>query len=625
MSIYQHNMGLLRQRFPDVADKIAGSQRKKVISLKETSSGVPSAQIKLNDKLFWMHSSVDPLREAERAVKPLHDSGTLIYCVLGIGLGYTVYEILKKKNPKAIVVICEPDAGVFKDLLYRVDLRNLLQNTSVLLYCGSPLEIAAGLRSILLTSLVVLITDVDYIVAGYIRQAYAEWARDTRYHLQNAFRNALFAVGNDIDDTLVGMKQIFDNIAVCLSNPGINGLKDSYAKTPAIIVSAGPSLQKNMHLLKEAKGKALIFAVDTTLRPLLKMGLVPDAVFVVERFPNVYECHFRDLDVPDEVVMIALPVIFPPIYETAKGPKLIAFRGNESLNDWINTACGDKGVLEVGGSVAHMAFSFARFIGADPIIFIGQDLAYAEDGSTHSAATVFAGNKLSFNTSETLPPEERTYLVPGYYGKPVPTCFYLRDFLIWFENHIQTANARCINATEGGALIKGAENMPLQEVLNRFCRYYLKDQFLTKVRKLPLEDLDTAKKHLVESVNAIYEAFRTASLHASEAMDNCSPIVKDIPGFPWEEDVDGQLNNISGRNTLFLNCTLRNMVVVHFIQPILTSTMHRLNSLEPMDTMAKKLRAIQLQHSYFAQVKEVTELVAKELKMICDKIQTLVL
>ncbi|OPX92013.1 MAG: hypothetical protein A4E53_00601 [Pelotomaculum sp. PtaB.Bin104] len=621
MSIYKKNMEVFQKWNPDLAKVIDLAARKKAVTVTDTSSLQKSAQIVVDGRTVWVHSSVNPEQEAKRIVKNLNTKEILTYFVLGMGLGYVVKEILKQKIPKAIVVIVEPDPGIFKDVLQMVDMRWICYNPSIIFYCGEPVKIAAELRRIFLTSLFFLLSNVDFIESNYIRQVYPEWAKEARFQIQNAIRNAFHSIGNDVEDTIVGLRQIFQNIKVCLKSPGLRSLEKTFSNTPAIIVSAGPSLKKNIHLLKEAKGRALILAVDTTLRTLLNAGVVPDAVFSVERVPEVYEYHFKNLEIPDEVVLVALPVVQSAVFESVKGPKLIGFRQNEELSEWVNISFGNKGVFLIGGSVAHQAFSFARFVGADPIIFVGQDLAYGEDFSTHSEGTVYAGQK--WDKAMSYHPEHEIHWVPGYYGQNVPTNMHWRDFITWFENQIALTTAKCINATEGGALIKGAENMPLGRVLKRFCQQDMKESLLFKIPTITLQEQEVTKQYLLEQIIAKEKNFLKAADYAQLGIENFSSVKAEVC-YANEKDAKELLKEVSHKNTTYLEKICSDRVVVHFTQPVLNLTMTRMNYLGLCDEDVSKMwRALQYQQAFFAQVKEIALIVANELKKIRKRLEKL--
>ncbi|WP_373845633.1 6-hydroxymethylpterin diphosphokinase MptE-like protein, partial [Clostridium sp.] len=96
--------------------------------------------------------------------------------------------------------------------------------------------------------------------------------------IMDTIQHAFFMLGNDMEDTIIGIENNFTNMKKLIESPSIECVKDKYKDIPAIIVSAGPSLDKNISELKRAEGKALIIATDAVLTTLKNHGIVPDAV-----------------------------------------------------------------------------------------------------------------------------------------------------------------------------------------------------------------------------------------------------------------------------------------------------------------------------------------------------------
>ena len=105
----------------------------------------------------------------------------------------------------------------------------------------------------------------------------------------------------------------------------------------------------------------------------------------IERVLLTYEKFYKGKEIPRETVFIGPPVVRPEVFEALKdNKKLVCLKQGERVNEWINEIMGDERTLPMGTSCAHIAFSFGRYVGANPIVFVGQDLAYTKDGITHS-------------------------------------------------------------------------------------------------------------------------------------------------------------------------------------------------------------------------------------------------
>ncbi|QGU95065.1 DUF115 domain-containing protein [Clostridium bovifaecis] len=277
-------------------------------------------------------------------------------------------------------------------------------------------------------------------------------------------KHAFFLIGNDVQDTIDGVENYVKNIKELLKSPSLDCVKDKYKNRPAVIVSAGPSLDKNIHLLKEAEGKAVILATDAVLGTLKRHNIIPDAVFTVERIWKTYEAFYKNKEFDERIVFVGPAVIRSEILTVLKkNKKLLFLKHGEGPSMWIgkNIMKEDK-YLTTGASCAHTALSFSKYIGADPIIFIGQDLAYTKEGITH-------GKDVEIKQKTEL--KNNRLWVDGVNGEKLPTNLALKNFLIWFEKVIakDKSGREYIDCTEGGAYKKGTIIMKLQEAINSYC------------------------------------------------------------------------------------------------------------------------------------------------------------
>ena len=195
-------------------------------------------------------------------------------------------------------------------------------------------------------------------------------------------------VGNSHQDDMVGLRNLLANTKEILKNPYLSSMKDKYAGTAAIIVSNGPSLDKSMPLLKQIQGKCLMICAESAIVPLTKNGIKPDIMCALERTKENYLYHFENRNHSPDITLCALGMVDPRIIPSFAGEKLPVFRKGEGLNRWFNQHLGDGSELDAGASVAHLALSTAIYLGADPIIFVGQDLSYGQDRATHSKDAV---------------------------------------------------------------------------------------------------------------------------------------------------------------------------------------------------------------------------------------------
>jgi hypothetical protein len=252
-------------------------------------------------------------------------------------------------------------------------------------------------------------------------------------------------------------------------------LKDKHKGTPAIIVSAGPSLRKNKHLIKDAAGKAVIVAVQTTLQPLLELGVEPNYVTSLD-YHEICTRFFEKLPPTLRTELVAEPKATTAIFGMNPGP--ISLLGNDFAESLVREMKLNKAKLPSGATVAHLAYYLAEHLGCDPIIFVGQDLGFS-DGLCYAPGTsydeVWRPELSRFHTVEMKQWEtvvgDRKILrrIPDHQGRPMYTEERLFTYLQQFERDFLRTKTRIIDATEGGARKRGTTTMPLASAIESFC------------------------------------------------------------------------------------------------------------------------------------------------------------
>ena len=173
-----------------------------------------------------------------------------------------------------------------------------------------------------------------------------------------------------------------------------------------------------------------------------------------------------------DVYFAACPVVVNKTYQAYPGPKIIVYRKFDHFK-WLGI---EKGMLDIKLSAGNMAFKVAEALGCDPIILIGQDLAFSRDGRTNAAGSVHGERQDSYL-------REQIIKTMGNDGQPITTSKTLYAFLKSYEMDIAGYQGTCINSTEGGAYINGTRVMPFQEAIDQ----YIQESF---------DPLETIRTHL---------------------------------------------------------------------------------------------------------------------------------
>jgi hypothetical protein len=277
------------------------------------------------------------------------------------------------------------------------------------------------------------------------------------------------------------------NLPCIASWPSITALRGSFHQKPCVIVAAGPSLDKNIHLLKDLKGKVLIISVNRALAGLHAAGITPDVVMALDPLDLRY--HFKGVPVDKLDALVLGATVHNDFFQLPVG-RIFSFAGNNTLEDWIYGCLGDDARLPSGGSVACSALSLAVLWECDPILFVGLDLSFSggqyyvsntADGNTRVKISADGKMYSTEGFSEDLAKlptgggakntsGERVMEAAGYYGGTVSTSFMFHLFIRWFEEAVKAyaKKAHFVNCTEGGVFLAGMEHLSLREALSRY-------------------------------------------------------------------------------------------------------------------------------------------------------------
>lgn len=272
------------------------------------------------------------------------------------------------------------------------------------------------------------------------------------------------------------------NLPALAASATIAPLAGAFAGRPCVLVSPGPSLSKNLAQLRALAPHALLISGTHSLSALVRAGAPPH--FVVAADPGDLTRHWDGLDLSGVGAMVLAATCQPATF-AAPVPRRFTFAGNGSLDQWMFAPLGATPTLLTGGSVACSMFSLAVHLGCDPIVLVGQDLSFTDrfyaaenldgdarvepeaDGRFRLIKPVGAGGigvRLDDGRLQFVPAQDALE-VDGWSGGRVRTTPQLKAFLDWFENIAPTlGRARLVNATEGGARIRGFEHLPLREV-----------------------------------------------------------------------------------------------------------------------------------------------------------------
>lgn len=453
----------LRRRFPSLVGLMegAGNWLPDTVEVSIARSGVPTLAVRFQGSRVHVHSTVNPVLEAQRWVDELSGQLSEFIVVIGMGLGYHLDRLVECK-PGLRVVVIEPNRDVFvAGMVVRNQGRWMSHPRFDLVVTDDPGQAAQLVfqryRGDLLRSPQFLVWPATSRYAPDFLPAFERKVLDL-------VRAARTNVATNYRFSTQWIDNFFVNARVFLSDPGVAILFNRFRGRPGIIVSAGPSLERNARLLAGAKERAVIIAAGSAINPLLKNGIEADLLVSFDPGEGNYR-HFEKLRLPN-VPLVYIPTIYPRIVQEYAGPRFGSGTNTFPFIGWTLEQVGEyKGTLTSGPSVANVSWDLAVQMGLNPIILVGQDLAYT-DQKSHAEGAVHA------RTVEIHPDEVgRRYLeVESVDGGTVFTSRSMYSMKVWFEGQIpRFPQITTIDATEGGAKISGTQIMTLREAIDNYC------------------------------------------------------------------------------------------------------------------------------------------------------------
>lgn len=430
--------------------------------LDSKTKGVPTAVFRrANGPEFFLHSRFDPLEEARFLVKDVPCRERTMYLVLGFGLGYHVQELLQRTPQSSHLIVMEPESACLsRGLLENADNRTrawthnsrldflTLHDPKV-----APIYLADRQVRLRLLSLEMVVHIPSTLTAE-------SFYRTLRTEIPQTFPTSFQSHLNSLDQMLENdLRNFWANLPHSWNAAPVKSLLGKWSGRPLIIASPGPSLTGALPILRAAKSKALLLATGPTAGTLMAEQIRPDLVISLDPYEANLE-HFKGWDTTD-VPLVYYHRINRGIPAVYSGPKSFFVMQDEPPIPMSRSS--EKSDFWRGGSVAFSALQLAHHLEANPIIFVGQDFAFA-GGHTHAKG--FVGDR-AFDTNA-LP--EGFFWVPGVDGTPVITSRIYYAYLLYMQNYLQDfarlkPGVRHINTSQIGARIEGMDYLPLEQAL----------------------------------------------------------------------------------------------------------------------------------------------------------------
>ena len=436
----------------------------------------------------YLHSRISPLGEAKEIFSRASNEPVSIHVVYGLGLGY-LFQVACA-NSKGTVILYEPDLNILwlsftlVDFTYDIFRSNVfiagsLDEVSDAIYKKSGTYNNPQLLSV--TAEQELNPEVFEEVVSKIREAVGAYSLDLRYTKERFYPSLLM---------------LLENLPKLVNETPLKYAKDAYKGKTAVVVSAGPTLDRNIETLKKNRDKYILFTVGTALKTLTANGIKPDYLCIIETYNSSKQVEGVDLS---DVNLITEPYSNPSLRDYKYKQIYSHISANTPVNRFWSEICGED-IEEYWskGTVSYTALNCARLLGCSKIILVGQDLAYI-GGQCYSKDSAYKDLSCEFNEETNRweitakdfeayanslcqddDPEVRVstanrrlialnnslYQVKGIDGKTLPTESVYAAFITPLSEYAKHFNdRRYINTSLVGAQIDGYENLPLEDAL----------------------------------------------------------------------------------------------------------------------------------------------------------------
>ncbi len=429
----------------------------------------------------------------------------------GLGLGLHL-EFLRRRT-QAPIIVFEPDLDVVAAVLGQIPL--MLENVELVTSISHLGELVQNHLG----------HSPCNMVAGFL-PVWAQQQGPAFEAFQGTLQQAVKKVHSDrLTRTIFSAEWINNmagNLPFLVSHKHFAVLGRRFEGKPAILVGAGPSLDRNLADLARAKDRALILAVHSAVVPLSRAGIIPDLVIILEG--QKLDHYFKDVPELDQVVLVPSPQTHPVHLELGFKDFLGMTHEGNAAADWLQQAYGET-PLKSGGSVACAAFSLLHELGCDPIVLVGMDTAYTDDRG-HAKNNEIGCCQVVYDAEErTMTTKCRrdlhepvTYPVQEVLGWGGGQKVFTRSVLTGFRNWFEAAvcswadDRRVINATEGGARFEGFQEMTLARVLDEYCKAPLPaaDEISAALAQAPSRDPGPLIRTVRQELGAILRAKEAA-------------------------------------------------------------------------------------------------------------------
>lgn len=513
-SILEKNLEAMEKWYPAFADLIREEHETEDPTnvMVETSwDGETIFRIEQDGRQLYLggkRNAKEPIQIWSERVGEIHKYAPVF--LFGVGSAAYLKAIIEKSSKEVNVVVYEPSIHIFMAMLENIDISKEIEDRPIAFVVKglNEEEFEPVMRGVMtLENMSFLIEEIHPNYRGFFLEDILEKVKKVQRLVESEmvqFNTQKKLSMNMAQNILRNMKYVCEGYHTKLL---LNAVSN---KDAAILVAAGPSLNKNIQMLKKAKNRLFILAVDTAVKPLVKAGIKPDAFITIDAKKDL---DLVEIDGAETIPVIAPATALYKIMDRQKAKKIFYYDGY--FLPYSIYFINDKVLPDVstGGSVACSGFSLLHKLGYETIILVGQDLAFT-DNKSHADGT-FEDKMPTMDT-------EGMEMVKGNYVDKIPTRMDFRIFLNWFQEYIHdikeaNPNIRVVNATAGGAYIEGTEIRALDDIIEEVCKNVPEEiNFTERIEALKSEFTEEEHKKAVDYLKNVPKDFEDMLKDAKE-------------------------------------------------------------------------------------------------------------
>ncbi|MGH0033723.1 MAG: motility associated factor glycosyltransferase family protein [Myxococcota bacterium] len=455
----------LARRNPALAESLTHTNLRD-IEVRAARSGA----VTLADRGILLGSAYDPVAEATRQAEAESPEEADLLVAVGVGLGHHIEAF--QGAARCPVLVYEPSAARLRALLDCGALSGLIARDDV--HWAHDLDDLARRFGALYTAGSRVRTWVHPAVA----RLDPEPVRTSLERLKRAKDASDLTAVTRVKMSAAWAELTVANSAELVATPSFARLAGAFPGVPAVVAAAGPSLERQLPRLAGIADRVLVIAIGQSLRALRGAGIEPDLVHVIESQDVAHQIECAGS--PERENLVLGPSVNPSLFRLPVRSRFVATPVTNPLAQWLAGSWGEDEWFGGGSTVALGAVRLAAALGADPILLVGQDLAFTE-GRCYATGTAYdmlslrrdedgrllytnvRGKATLFGNADAHAPERPVdvVMVDGWDGEPVATSKSYASFIDQYSamgRHLSERGVRLVNCTEGGARIPGLEH-----------------------------------------------------------------------------------------------------------------------------------------------------------------------